>query len=113
MNIQSALPELPAIGFPSDVDESRRAFLASFASPVDGRNLCVAVLGAGASIGEIDRFDPAAASASVITRSECLIWRIASAELEGVFEADPAAMNVALAEASDLGKVVEHLSARV
>lgn len=163
MNTQSPLPELPAIGFLSDVDESHRAFLASFGSfvrphagealieegqeqndlylilsgllhvvaPAEGRNIYVAALGAGDSIGEINIFDPAAASASVIARSECLIWRISSAELEGFFEADPVAglefmkgllrlearrirtMNVKLAEATDLGKVIEHLSARV
>ena len=123
MSTSSPLPELPAIGFLADVDESHRAFLASFGSFVrphagevlieegkaqenlylilsgllhvvagaGGRDLLVASLGAGDSLGEVNIFDPATASASVIARSECLIWRISAAELEGFFEADPVA----------------------
>lgn len=123
MSSSSPLPELPAIGFLSDVDASHREFLASFGSFVrphsgdalieegkaqenlyliisgmlhvvshaGGRNLLVASLGSGDSLGEVNIFDPATASASVIARSECLIWRISAAELEGFFDSDPAA----------------------
>lgn len=56
-----------------------------------GRNLLVAALGAGDSLGEVNIFDPATASASVIARSECLIWRVSGEELEGFFESDPVA----------------------
>ena len=55
------------------------------------RNLLIATLGAGDSLGEVNVFDPATASASVIARSECLIWRISAGELEGFFESDPIA----------------------
>jgi CRP/FNR family transcriptional regulator, cyclic AMP receptor protein len=53
------------------------------------RSLLVATLGAGDSIGEVNVFDPASASASVIARSECLIWRITGHELGAFFSADP------------------------
>jgi CRP-like cAMP-binding protein len=123
MSSSSPLPELPAIGFLSDVDASHREFLASFGSFVrphtgdaliedgkaqenlyliisgmlhvvsgaGGRNLLVASVGAGDSLGEVNIFDPATASASVIARSECLIWRISASEMEGFFESDPIA----------------------
>jgi CRP/FNR family cyclic AMP-dependent transcriptional regulator len=55
------------------------------------RNLLIAALGAGDSLGEVNIFDPSSASASVIARSECLIWRISAEELEGFFEDDPVA----------------------
>lgn len=60
-------------------------------SHAGGRNLLVASLGAGDSLGEVNIFDPATASASVLARSECLIWEITGDELKGFFEADPAA----------------------
>jgi len=123
MSASSPLPELPAIGFLTDVDETHRAFLASFGSFVrpgsgdvlieegksqenlylvltgmlhvvndaGGREMLVAALGAGDSLGEVNVFDPAVASASVIARSECLIWCITGRELEAFFEADPIA----------------------
>ncbi len=103
------------------MDESHRAFLATFGSFVrpqagealieegtsqhnlylilsgllhvistaGGRNILVAALGSGDSLGEVNIFDPALASASVIARSECLIWRISAEELEAFFDADP------------------------
>jgi len=52
------------------------------------RSLLVATLGAGDSLGEVNVFDPASASASVIARSECLIWRITGDELAAFFAAD-------------------------
>jgi CRP-like cAMP-binding protein len=55
------------------------------------RPILVAQLGAGDSLGEINIFDPATASATVIARSECLIWRLSSEELDSFFEADPVA----------------------
>jgi len=58
---------------------------------VGGRNLLVAALGAGDSLGEVNIFDPATASASVIAKSECLIWRISADELQALFDSDPVA----------------------
>lgn len=119
----SPLPELPAIGFLTDVSAEHRAFLASFgkfARPQTGehfidegtrqeslslilagslhvissagdRQMLLAKLAAGDSIGEINLFDPAKASATVVARSECLIWSVSRGELEGLFEADAAA----------------------
>ncbi|MCW1922144.1 cyclic nucleotide-binding domain-containing protein [Luteolibacter arcticus] len=58
-------------------------------SHAGGRNLLVASLGAGDSLGEVNIFDPGTASASVIARSECLIWQISEAELQGFFQDDP------------------------
>ena len=60
-------------------------------SHAGGRNLLVASLGAGDSLGEINVFDPGTASASVIARSECLIWQISDSELAGFFADDPVA----------------------
>jgi CRP/FNR family cyclic AMP-dependent transcriptional regulator len=60
-------------------------------SHAGGRNLLVASLGAGDSLGEVNVFDPGTASASVIARSECLIWQVSESELEGFFSADPVA----------------------
>lgn len=117
----SLQPELPAIGFLSEVDSSHRAFLASYGrfvrpsegehlieentpqhnlflvisgllhvvSAASGRNSFIAALGAGDSIGDIAVFDPGPASASVVARSECLIWRISGDELNAAFAADP------------------------
>ena len=53
------------------------------------RLLLIATLGAGDSLGEVNVFDPASASASVMARSECLIWRITSDQLGVFFSADP------------------------
>lgn len=55
------------------------------------RPILVAQLGAGDSLGEINIFDPASASATVIARSECLIWHLSAEELDSFFEADPVA----------------------
>ncbi|MEO8617099.1 MAG: cyclic nucleotide-binding domain-containing protein [Luteolibacter sp.] len=120
MNSSSPLPELPAIGFLTEVASPHREFLASFGKFVrpktsealieEGtaqnclyliltgmlhvvvaageRSLLVATLGAGDSLGEVNVFDPASASASVIARSECLIWRITGDELGAFFAAD-------------------------
>lgn len=55
------------------------------------RPLLLASLGAGDSIGDINIFDPAKASASVIARSECMIWSISRGELDTLSEADPTA----------------------
>lgn len=60
-------------------------------SHAGGRKLLVATLGSGDSIGEVNVFDPGTASASVIARSECLIWQISDAELRDFFHADPEA----------------------
>ncbi len=121
MNSSSPLPELPAVGFLTEVESSHREFLASFGEFIrpkngetvieegtaqnclhliltgmlhvvvagaDERPLLVATLGAGDSLGEVNVFDPATASASVIARSECLIWRITGDELAAFFSAD-------------------------
>lgn len=60
-------------------------------SSVDDRPMLLATLGAGASLGEINLFDPASASATVIARSDCLIWSVTRKELDGLVEVDPAA----------------------
>ena len=57
-------------------------------STADERPILLATLGEGDSIGEINLFDPATASATVIARSDCLIWSITRSELEGLVDAD-------------------------
>ena len=55
------------------------------------RPILLAAFGAGDSIGEINLFDPATASATAVVRSNSLIWTISREELESFLEADPAA----------------------
>lgn len=57
----------------------------------DERPLLLAAFGEGDSIGEINLFDPATASATAIVRSSSLIWTISREELEGFLAADPEA----------------------
>lgn len=119
----SPLPEIPAIGYLSEVPQTHRAFLAGFGkfirttdgqvlitegqpqdslylilsgtlhvtSYIDNRALLIASLVKGGTIGEINLFDPVAASANVVSRGESLVWCITRGELEVFFEADPLA----------------------
>jgi CRP-like cAMP-binding protein len=82
--------------------------------------LRLAELGEGDVIGEINLFDPATASATVVARDDCLIWSMSRDELKVLIEADCEAghsvmwgllrqlsrrirqMNEKLVEASDL-----------
>lgn len=56
-----------------------------------GRTLLVKTYGSGDSFGEVNLFDPASASASVVAKSDCTIWKISGSELEGFLNADPSA----------------------
>lgn len=60
------------------------------------RQVLLATIGEGDSIGEINLFDPATASATAISRSSGLIWALSRAELEAFLDADPAAGVVVL-----------------
>ncbi len=57
----------------------------------DDRPVLLAAFGEGDSIGEINLFDPATASATAIVRKAGLIWSLSREELEGFLAADPAA----------------------
>ena len=57
-------------------------------SSTDDHPVLLATLGEGDSIGEINLFDPAAASATVIARGDCLIWSITRRELDSLVDAD-------------------------
>ena len=57
----------------------------------DDRPMLVATVGEGDSLGEINLFDPASASATVIARRDCLIWSVTRDEINGLIEADPVA----------------------
>lgn len=59
------------------------------ASP--GRQVLLASFGEGESLGEINLFDPATASATAITRNPGLVWQITRAEFDDFLAADPAA----------------------
>lgn len=52
------------------------------------RNMLLARLGAGDSIGEINLFDPAKASATAVCREPGLIWSLSRSELESFVAAD-------------------------
>lgn len=60
-------------------------------SSAKDRNVLLASFGPGESIGEINLFDPATASATAITRSPVMVWAITREELEAFIETDPAA----------------------
>lgn len=55
---------------------------------LDHQPLRLAELGAGDVIGEVNLFDPGVASATVIARSDCLIWSLSRSELAGLIQAD-------------------------
>src|SRR6187431_3017596 len=57
----------------------------------DERPVLLASFGEGDSIGEINLFDPATASATAIIRNAGLIWTLSRDELEAFLEADPVA----------------------
>jgi CRP-like cAMP-binding protein len=56
-----------------------------------GRQVLLATLGEGDSMGEINLFDPATASATAISRSNGFVWSLSREELDAFLEADPAA----------------------
>jgi len=56
-----------------------------------GRQVLLATLGGGDSMGEINLFDPDKASATAIARSSGLVWTLSRAELDAFLAADPAA----------------------
>ncbi|MES2440144.1 MAG: cyclic nucleotide-binding domain-containing protein [Verrucomicrobiota bacterium] len=55
------------------------------------RPILLAAFGEGDSLGEINLFDPATASATAIMRTSGLVWTISREELEAFLAADPAA----------------------
>jgi len=56
-----------------------------------GRQVLLATLGGGDSMGEINLFDPDKASATAIARSGGLVWTLSREELDAFLKADPAA----------------------
>ena len=56
-----------------------------------GRQVLLATLGGGDSMGEINLFDPDTASAPAIARSSGLVWTLSRAELYACLAADPTA----------------------
>lgn len=60
-------------------------------SDAGGRQLLLAALESGDSIGEINLFDPASASATAVCRAPGLVWSMSREELRSFLEADPAA----------------------
>ena len=55
---------------------------------LDSHPLRLAELGEGDVIGEINIFDPSAASATVIARGDCLVWSLSRSELVGLIADD-------------------------
>jgi CRP/FNR family transcriptional regulator, cyclic AMP receptor protein len=55
----------------------------------DGRSVLLATLTMGDTIGEINLFDPIAASANVTSIKHSLIWSLTRGELETLFQTDP------------------------
>lgn len=60
-------------------------------SSADERQVLLASLKEGDSIGEINLFDPATASATAVARSSSLVWALSRQELDAFQDADPAA----------------------
>ncbi|MDX1679261.1 MAG: cyclic nucleotide-binding domain-containing protein [Akkermansiaceae bacterium] len=65
-------------------------------SNADGRAVLLASLKEGETLGEINIFDPTAASANVTSIGECLIWKLTREDLESIFDADPLVANLVL-----------------
>jgi len=76
-------------------------------SDASGRTTLLARVGEGVSIGGIHLFDPATPSATRIVRSNCLIWSVTRAELDGLIEAD------ALVGLSVMKGLLRQLSGRI
>jgi len=55
------------------------------------RQVLLATLGGGDSMGEINLFDPDKASATAIVRGSGLVWALSREELDGFLAADPVA----------------------
>ncbi|NQX00569.1 Crp/Fnr family transcriptional regulator [bacterium] len=55
------------------------------------RPVLLAAFGEGDSIGEINLFDPATASASAIVRNSGVMWSLSRGELDAFLQADPEA----------------------
>ena len=95
-----------------------------------GHPIPLARLGAGDALGEINVVEPSTASASVIARSDALLWRISHQDLMTFIEVDPAAgadllsrllrlsgerlrsMNRSLAEANEMKDAIRALPVR-
>lgn len=95
-----------------------------------GNAIPLARLGAGDALGEINVVEPSTASASVIARSDALLWRISHQDLKTFVEVDPVAgadllarllklsgqrlrsMNRSLAEANEMKEAIRALSVR-
>ena len=60
-------------------------------SHTDGRQVLLASLKKGDSIGEINLFDPAAASATAVARSSSLVWALSRNEFDAFQDADSTA----------------------
>lgn len=60
-------------------------------SSANDRAVLLAAFGVGDSIGEINLFDPATASATAVVRDSGVIWSLSRAELEAFLAADPVA----------------------
>jgi len=58
---------------------------------VAGRQVLVATLGEGDSMGEINLFDPDKASATAISRGPGFVWSLSREELDAFLDADPVA----------------------
>lgn len=58
---------------------------------VDGRQILLASFGQGESLGEVNLFDPATASATAIMRSPGVVWVLSRAELGTFLDSDPQA----------------------
>jgi CRP-like cAMP-binding protein len=81
---------------------------------LDQHPMLLATLGEGDSLGEINLFDPATASATVIARSECLVWTITREELDGLVEADPiAGLSVMRGLLRQLSRRIRHMNEKV
>jgi CRP-like cAMP-binding protein len=58
---------------------------------VEERPVLLASFGEGDSIGEVNLFDPATASATAVMRSEGLVWSLSRDELDAFLASDPEA----------------------
>jgi CRP-like cAMP-binding protein len=62
----------------------------------DGTYQTVAIVGAGATLGEVSMFDPGPATATVVATKFCQIWKIDAANLFQFIQDSPGAGNILL-----------------
>ena len=80
----------------------------------DGRRVLLGALGAGDVIGEVNVFDPGAASATVVPAEFSQLWRLSRSDFSDILETEPLlASNILIAIATQLSRRLRHTNEKV